>query len=204
MSMQKKTLAILVALSVGASFGALANGSSTGHTNGNGHNNGYNHEQPEKPDYWKGNKRGGRGGGYSYRRGDSLHLSVGDVAYSSQSIESKQKADLGSFDFDWDQEKNDATADADAKANPDLTSGRQGGYKRHYGYRKPSSEADLASNSADGGTARAIASSSMKVKTGDNTIGNSAAMNGIGTQTAVSGMSVSVQNSVNINASSQF
>ncbi|WP_139215152.1 hypothetical protein [Oceanisphaera psychrotolerans] len=205
MSMKKKTLAILVALSVGASFGALANGSSTGHNNGNGHNNGYDHEHG---DYWKGKKRGGRGGGYSYSRGDSLRLSVGDVEINAlavtQSIESKQKAELGNFDFDWDQEKNDATADADAKANPDLTSGRQGGYKRHYGYRKPSSEADLDSNSADGGTARAMATSSMKVKTGDNTIGNSAAMNGIGTQTAVSGMSVSVQNSVNINASSQF
>lgn len=204
MSMQKKTLAILVALSVGASFGALANGSDTGHTNGNGHHKGNSHEHP---DYWKGKKRGGRGD--SYRRGDSYSLRIGTLSYYDldvdQTIESKQKAELGSFSFDWDQEKNDASADADADANPDFTSGRQGGKKRHHGYGGyPSSEADLASNTANGGTARAMAASSMKVKTGDNTVGNSAAFHGIGTQTAVSGMSVSVQNSVNINSSSQF
>jgi hypothetical protein len=202
MSMQKKTLAILVALSVGASFGALANGSDQGHTTGNGHKHYEEHDHDhDYSDYWKGKKRGGRGGD-SYSRGDSLRLSVGDIdIYAiSQTIESKQKADLGNVDFNWDQEKNDASADADAKANPDLTSGRQGMKKRRYGYGHPSSEADLASNSADGGKAFAVASSSMKVRTGDNTVGNSAAFHGIGTQTAVSGMNVSVQNSVNINA----
>ncbi|GHA20127.1 hypothetical protein [Oceanisphaera arctica] len=208
MSMQKKTLAILVALSVGASFGAVANGSDQGHTTGNGHRqkvveheHDYDHEHDHSGD-WKGKKRGRRGGGDSYTRGDSLRLSVGDIDIYAvgQAIESKQKAELGNFDFNWDQKKNDASADADAKANPDLTSGRQGMKKRRYGYGHPSSEADLASNSADGGKAFAVASSSMKVRTGDNTVGNSAAFHGIGTQTAVSGMNVSVQNSVNINA----
>lgn len=212
MSMQKKTLAILVALSVGASFGALANGSENGHHNGKGHYQGggtvpddHDHDYDHEHDYsgdWKGKKRGRRGGGDSYTRGDSLRLSVGDIDIYAvgQAIESKQKAELGNFDFNWDQKKNDASADADAKANPDLTSGRQGMKKRRYGYGHPSSEADLASNSADGGKAFAVASSSMKVRTGDNTVGNSAAFHGIGTQTAVSGMNVSVQNSVNINA----
>ncbi|WP_157953726.1 hypothetical protein [Oceanimonas marisflavi] len=193
MSIKKKTLAVMVALSVGASFGALANGSDTGHSNGLGHQKHkiVKHEEVHNY-YWK-NKRGRYGSG----------IRTGDITYTSKSlnvrqrIDSTQRAELGDVDFNWDQKDNKVKADADAKANPDLTSSYS--KKRRY-HHYPTSEADLDSNSANGGTARAMMSASMKVKTGNNTNDNSGAFHGIGAQTAVSGMNVSVQNSVNVNA----
>jgi hypothetical protein len=209
MSMQKKTLAILVALSVGASFGALANGSENGHHNGKGHYQGPQTETPVSPKYfWK---RGRTGGGISERGNGHLASHGGKVHVESYTIEQKiinKNNDItnGNVNLNWDQDVKDNDVDADADANPDLTVGqsKRHGKKRYSSYRKmPGSEADLDRNVANGGTARLVATQNMKFKTGDATA-NGAAFNGIGVQNVNTGLNVGIQSSVNVNGASQF